>query len=281
MTKYIFVALLLLLTPVLAWCQTGTYTADQPYDGGYFGNGVPFINNLLHPPPPDPIKVPLITWGEFHCKVAEGKYQWVYTVYHYEISPPFKITPVGVDQPSGKECDPSDNGQGGPLSNSDSMTTFRPTLGGMPSGHVTAHTTAALPAPGPEVPRFTEFVRGLPYYPNYSPALIPNAPPCDPNTASHIFAVNHSNGTVTHLNSCNFQVLATITVATRPLQVAITPDARMAIVTSFDNAITFIDTSTNQVLKSLSTDFNTNPSVTDAYVLSPSATCVPEKKLFP
>jgi YVTN family beta-propeller protein len=71
-----------------------------------------------------------------------------------------------------------------------------------------------------------------------------------------VFVVNHLEDSVTHYNVCSKQVIATIPVTSRPLQVRITPDGAQAIVTSFDNAITFIDTTTNQVTKILQTSIH-------------------------
>jgi YVTN family beta-propeller protein len=54
-------------------------------------------------------------------------------------------------------------------------------------------------------------------------------------------------------------VVTTIPVVSRPLQVAITPDGSTALVTSFDNAVNFIDLATNKVVFTLRTDQNVNP----------------------
>jgi DNA-binding beta-propeller fold protein YncE len=50
-----------------------------------------------------------------------------------------------------------------------------------------------------------------------------------------------------------------IPVVTRPLQVAVTPDGSTALVTSFDNAVNFIDLATNKVTYTLMTDPSINP----------------------
>ena len=67
------------------------------------------------------------------------------------------------------------------------------------------------------------------------------------------FAVDHINATVTRYEICTSQSLAVINVPTRPLQVRVTPDGSQAIVTSYDNAITFIDTATDQITKTIQT----------------------------
>jgi DNA-binding beta-propeller fold protein YncE len=253
-------ALLILFVPAAAWSQTGNQTGYSPQTpaGGYIVNGMSTINDMIHPPPPS-LTLPL-HWGSFRCR-ADG--QWVYTTYSIVFTSLISFHVEEQDELTGKRCDnpTSGNGQGGPLPNSNSTDSFGPTVGGMPppAPDFRRHATAALPAPGAEVPRLTAPVRALPFPPDYSPPLL-SFPPCDPATASHVLEVNHLSGTVTRLNSCNQETIAVIPVQSRPLQVAITPDTRTAIVTSFDNAISFIDMSANRVVNVLSTDSNTNPS---------------------
>jgi len=260
---------LILLAPIASWSQQsgGGYQPTTP-GGGYIAGGVPIVNELLHPPPPS-ITIPLPA-GKFQCKNGKS----VYTTYSLQITPPFHVMTIEHDEDTGAECDPSDNGQGGALTNSDSSDSFRPTIGPAPTylaGHGIASRNAPrdLPAPGTEVPRLTALVRGLPFPPDYSPSLLPSQPACSPLTASHVFMVNHSSATVTHLNSCNFQIVATIPVFSAPLQVQITPDTKTAIVTSFANGISFIDTSTNKVVATIATDSDTNPS---GIAISPDGT---------
>jgi YVTN family beta-propeller protein len=266
---------LLLLAPGAVWCQQsgGGYEPTTPA-GGYIKGGMDFIRDLLHPQPPQ-IDYTLPTG--FTCKGNE----WVILTTHYTIKPPFKITQMpGEDIPTGIPCPPSDNGQGGPLTNSDSADSFRPTIGGFqPPQIARPHAAATLTAPGPAKPRFAPLFLALPFPPVYDVTDLPAAPACSPTNASHVFLVNHGSASVTRLNSCTLQAIATIPVTTRPLQVAITPDTSLAIVTSFDNAISFISTSTNKVVSTIQTDFNTNPSGiaispdgTRAYVTSFNAT---------
>lgn len=75
---------------------------------------------------------------------------------------------------------------------------------------------------------------------------------CSPNQPD-VLQVNHDNAVVNRIHTCPFQFVASIPVATRPLQVAITPDGSTAIVTSFDSAINFIDLGTNTVTYTLAT----------------------------
>ncbi len=250
----------LLLAPAAGWSQSssGGYTPTTPA-GSYMAGGIGLINDLLHPPPPSITFPPY--WGKFSCKFAEGKYQWVYTTYMIQITPPFKVNTIEKDQPSGKECDPSDKGNGQDLTNSDSEAVFRPTLGGgppIPQPNLRASTV--LPAPGGERTTYTAPVLALPFPPVYPATQQVTAAPCNPNNAPEVFMVNHTSDTVTRVNSCTFQVLATVNVTTRPLQVAVTPDGTLAVVTSFDNAISFISTATNTVVSTIKTDSTTNPS---------------------
>jgi YVTN family beta-propeller protein len=71
--------------------------------------------------------------------------------------------------------------------------------------------------------------------------------------------VNHDNALVTRFSTCPFKIESKIPVVTRPLQIAITPDGQTALVTSFDNAVNFIDLATNKVTFTLMTDFDINP----------------------
>lgn len=75
---------------------------------------------------------------------------------------------------------------------------------------------------------------------------------CDPSQPD-VLQVNHDKASVNRLATCPFAPVATIRVATRPLQIAITPDGITALVTSFDNAVNFIDLRTNTVVFTLAT----------------------------
>jgi DNA-binding beta-propeller fold protein YncE len=97
-------------------------------------------------------------------------------------------------------------------------------------------------------------VRDLPFLP---PMVFP-ATPCD-SSYPDILQTIHTNAQVTRIHTCPFQIVARISVQSRPLQIEITPDGTTALVTSFDNAINFIDLSTNRVTFTLYTDFQYNP----------------------
>jgi YVTN family beta-propeller protein len=115
-----------------------------------------------------------------------------------------------------------------------------------------AKTTGAL-AP----PYLAHTILDLPLLPlSWSMSTLPLA--CDPSLPD-ILQVNHDNALVTRLSTCPFAIAATIPVVTRPLQIAITPDGQTALVTSFDNAVNFINLATNTVTYTLMTDFTINP----------------------
>ena len=75
-----------------------------------------------------------------------------------------------------------------------------------------------------------------------------------------MLATAHIDATVNRYNLCTGASIATISVAPLPLQVRVTPDGAQAIVTSYQNAITFIDTNTNKVSAKIQTDPNFTPS---------------------
>ncbi|HTS50662.1 MAG TPA: hypothetical protein VMH05_22105 [Bryobacteraceae bacterium] len=75
-----------------------------------------------------------------------------------------------------------------------------------------------------------------------------------------VFQVFHPDGVVKRSSMCNDTAYTTIAVTSNPLQVQVTPDGKWGIVTSFDNAISFINTDTNTVDNVIQTDPNTFPS---------------------
>ncbi|HEX5431013.1 MAG TPA: hypothetical protein VFW83_03545, partial [Bryobacteraceae bacterium] len=75
-------------------------------------------------------------------------------------------------------------------------------------------------------------------------ALLPQLPQetalaCDSN-APDVLIVNHGHATLTRLEPCA-HIAKTIGLISRPLEVAVTPDGSQALVTNFDNAISFIN----------------------------------------
>lgn len=90
-----------------------------------------------------------------------------------------------------------------------------------------------------------------------------------------MFLVNQTNNTVTRLGTCPYAVKATISLASRPLEVNLTPDARTGPATSYDNTVNFIDVATNTVVFDLATGSTVNtsgiaiaPDGTRAYIAS-------------
>lgn len=95
----------------------------------------------------------------------------------------------------------------------------------------------------------------IPVPSNSTASRSPSCPPFPPD----ILLVNHLHNTVTRLGTCPFSVKATIPLVSRPLQVAVTPDGSQAIVTNFDNAISFVNLASNAVSFTLKTDASINP----------------------
>lgn len=81
---------------------------------------------------------------------------------------------------------------------------------------------------------------------------------CDPSQPD-VIQVDHDNAAVARIATCLFQAKTTIRVVSRPLQIEITPDGQTALVTSFDNAVNFIDLNSNQVTFTLQTGSSINP----------------------
>ncbi|HLK18362.1 MAG TPA: YncE family protein [Bryobacteraceae bacterium] len=98
-------------------------------------------------------------------------------------------------------------------------------------------------------------LRIFPFMPHAIPPATAN---CD-STFPDIFQTDHAEALVTRVSTCPFAIKIAIPVATRPLQVAVTPDGSTALVTSFDNAVNFIDLATNKVTYTLLTDSTINP----------------------
>jgi DNA-binding beta-propeller fold protein YncE len=108
-------------------------------------------------------------------------------------------------------------------------------------------------------------LRDLPFLPNVPPSA--NSV-CDASFPD-VFQTVHTQALVTRISTCPFSIKTTIPVVTRPLQVVMTPDGSTALVTSFDNAVNFIDLATNTVTYTLRTDPSFNP---DGLAISPDGT---------
>jgi hypothetical protein len=167
-------------------------------------------------------------------------------------------------------CPPSVDANGNPLPY-DGVLRSLPTLG-LPLEPETSFPAALLrPKAAPASERVPElpYFRDIPLQPFYAAASLPQPPPCDPSKKAQVLLVNHGKNSVTRYNSCSGAVIAVINVASLPLQCAVTPDGSTAIVTSFDNAVNFIDLSTNTVSFTLKTTLDINP---DGIAISPDGT---------
>jgi DNA-binding beta-propeller fold protein YncE len=134
---------------------------------------------------------------------------------------------------SGSDC-PSTNESGGPQNTAQSVS----------------------PDPPPPLPYRTFAIPPL----TFGNAALTYVPQCNSAAGPTAFHVLHLDNVVTRINQCTEATIAVIKVPSNPLEVQVTPDAKWAIVTSYDNAISFIDTSNNTVAKVIQTDLDTFPS---------------------
>ena len=128
--------------------------------------------------------------------------------------------------------------------------------------------------PAPRTAGATAFAYTLPYRAlpagYVSTASLPSISPiCNSQINPTLFEVAHMRGTVTLYDLCTKSALAVVNVPPLPLQVRVTPDGSQAVVTSYQNAITFIDTGTNQISKTIQTDPSFTPS---GIAISPDGT---------
>jgi len=99
-------------------------------------------------------------------------------------------------------------------------------------------------------------LRDLPFLPPIPTPV--GSPDCD-SSFPDVLQTVHTRALVTRFSTCPFQIKTSIPVVSRPLQIAITPDGSTALVTSFDNAVNFINLGSNQVTFTLMTDSTINP----------------------
>jgi len=167
---------------------------------------------------------------------------------------------------TGEDCDPSTDLSGGDLSSPNSIQAINNTVGSIlgtkwrgPASlsksrvmpRATPSTTFALVPPYRDVPF-------IPIYPppfDFQPSLA-----CNPQNDATTIQVHHTSNKVTVNSGCSGQVIATIPVGGAPLQVQVTPDASLAVVTCFDNEIDLIDLTTNSRAASIPTTQDINPS---------------------
>ena len=162
------------------------------------------------------------------------------------------------------------SGQENPAS---SWATMMQTMTG-PSAKARANASSQAPEyPAGDQPAY---FKNLPVPPAFSMAVWNGLTPhCDPNQS--YYTINHGNGTVTHFGACPLHKIVALPVVSNPLAAVLSPDARLLLVTSFNGALNFIDTSTDQVTFTLSTQgFNPSglaisPDGTRAYVTNYTA----------
>lgn len=112
--------------------------------------------------------------------------------------------------------------------------------------------TLAAPAQvggSPALISLFQHLQPLLFGPRFKPPL--PKPPSNSNctSATGVFLVNHLQSTVSVIGLCPLRIARTIPVTSNPLQVANTPDGSTAVVTSYDGALTLIDTTTFAVTK--------------------------------
>ncbi len=225
-----------------------------------------WLLTLGDPPPPANYAPAEVKW-EVKCEggfiVIYGQYATYPGVHGFD--------PTVGKNPTKIPCDPkeSTDTQGNPAANANSAaqpvnnsqsapqgSSPPPWSGGTApdaasSAGALASRRSAAPAPAPAALNFTLPYRELGIVP-FSPVqnVNPNVS-CSSSANPTAFIVDHINSVVTRFNLCTGQTIATIPVTSSPLQVRVTPDGSEAIVTSYDNGITFIDTATNQITSAL------------------------------
>ncbi len=129
---------------------------------------------------------------------------------------------------------------------SPSASPSRPRAASASSGRISLVNTFPLAMPVPFGP------------PLLANGATPPVPACDPSGA--VYAVEHFSAAVLHVATCPLSLISTIPVVSHPLQARLTPDASTLIVTSYDSAINFIDTASDQVVYTLTTPSTVHPS---------------------
>ncbi|HEY4361495.1 MAG TPA: YncE family protein [Bryobacteraceae bacterium] len=194
------------------------------------------------------------------------------TLMSYNGNSPVSITssPAGNFNPGDFDCSHSGSPQ---YKGSETEAPYLSSSPAGPGGFFVGPRPLEVSSPGAAQPRaagnntvgyLPQLFRDLPFLP--AGMLAPAA--CDPSFPD-IFQTVHTNAQVTRISTCPFQIKARIPVVSRPLQIAITPDGATALVTSFDNAVNFIDLATNKVTTTLITSDSVNP---NGLAISPDGT---------
>ena len=116
-----------------------------------------------------------------------------------------------------------------------------------------------------------EQVRDLPF----TPAVPPVTGASCQSSFPDVFRTNHNESTVTRISTCPFSVKTTIPVFENPLQVAVTPNGSLAVVTSFGSlsgnggAVTLINLSNNKIANTIMMPGGVTP---NGLAISPDST---------
>ncbi|HZU27782.1 MAG TPA: YncE family protein [Bryobacteraceae bacterium] len=182
------------------------------------------------------------------------------------------------------DCKPSDNGEGGPQTSQNTADTIPSSTG----THASSPGARVHPSSAP-ISRRDSGGSGstaggflpvqwlnLPFT-AIAPSSASAPPACDASQPD-IVVVNHAAGTLTRMGTCPLAVKASIPLVSRPLQVVVTPDGKQAVVSNFDNYVTFVNLQNNTVLQNVNTPgmnpagVAVSPDGKTAYVCSFSAT---------
>ncbi len=171
-------------------------------------------------------------------------------VYMPKANPPYQLRTYDVffgrfdpdEETDGKPCNPSDQ------DDERNNTASQPTSGAGASNNLPPQVAIVDRARAAVQSLFGSLppLPGVPFPTGTSPP-----PPCSSNATFYI--VSHGNGTVGHYSLCPLRLLRTIGVQSNPLQLALTPDGATLVVTSYDHALTFIDTASDTVVATLAT----------------------------
>ena len=280
---FIKVSIGTLLLSGIVFAQSGS-NQSQPTTGGLgiWNLGWPpqlIVPPNTQPPKPEPLQKTVTMRAEEVCKGPGPTWFRVFTTETTYGGPNTFGPTIGetMEIDTGEKCQnrgstrPDDSPAASPKSKYPVLSKIRgigggggsppPAGGGTGSGpHVVGlHSRAATPAPSAF--QFVLPWRALPAPPLYDTADIPHfTVSCMSELHPTAFWIDHINGTATKEDMCTFAPLATFNITPNPLQVEVVPDGSMAVTTSYNSGITFIDTTTNQIVKTIQTDPSFTPS---------------------
>jgi hypothetical protein len=166
--------------------------------------------------------------------------------------------PAGNFNPAQYDCSHSGSPQ---YKGSEETSPFKLSSPAGPSGFARQAHAAA-----PQYAWIPQQLRDLPFLPDLPPSAA--APTCQ-STFPDVLQTNHNTGGLVRFTSCPFAIKTVIPLGTNTLQVAVTPDGSTAVVTSFDNAVYFVDLATNTLTYTKLTDSSVNP---NGIAISPDGT---------